>query len=146
MQQVSMKGKGKNSMGTVYEVRENERSAFTFNIFCFFEGLHTIQGELRKTWKTCVAGELDFVAACLIVTASIELVSRAEKDLLWENPGFIDANHSYRDMTSSVFYNHTHSAQDSCRPRVTPVTISVCRRAMRFLPSWSSCICPLGVR
>lgn len=56
---------------TIYEVEEDTKSALTFKIYCFFEDLHTLQSELRRTWTPHKEGKTSLIGATIITTAVI---------------------------------------------------------------------------
>lgn len=74
----------------VWEVEEESQSDFAFQVFCFFEDLHALQGELRKTWTEYKNSSVDLLAATIITTAAIELVGRAGKEIRLTHPAVLD--------------------------------------------------------
>jgi hypothetical protein len=91
----------------VYELEEDYQSELVFKIFCFFEDLHTLQGEVRRMWKAHNSGNLDLLSATIVTTAAINLVSCAEKDIQWTHPGVFNTTRSYQDLALTIFYSES---------------------------------------
>jgi hypothetical protein len=91
----------------VYELEEDSQSEFAFKIFCLFEDLHTLQGELRRTWKAQHSGDVDLLSATIVTTAAIDLVSRVEKEIHWAHPGALNPTRSYQDLALTIFYSES---------------------------------------
>lgn len=91
----------------VWELEEDSQSDFAFQVFCFFEDLHALQGELRRTWTEYKNGSVDLLAATIITTAAIELVGTAEKEIHLTHPGVLDYTRSYQDPALTIFYSES---------------------------------------
>lgn len=91
----------------VYELEEDTQSEFAFKTFCLFEDLHTLQGELRRTWKAQLSGDVDLLSATIVTTAAIDLVSRVEKEIHWAHPGVLSPTRSYQDLALTIFYTES---------------------------------------
>jgi hypothetical protein len=92
-----------NETYAVYELDEDSQSEFAFKIFCLFEDLHTLQGEIRRVWKAQLSGDLDLLSATIVTTAAIDLVSRVEKGIHWAHPGVLNPARSYQDLALTIF-------------------------------------------
>ena len=97
---------------TVYEVSEDERTELLLRVFCFFEDLHTVQGQLRRVWKKYAAGELHIIFATIITTAAIALVGRAEKALLELYPTMESEGGSYQCFVPILLYTESIQGGD----------------------------------
>lgn len=75
-----------------------------FTAYCFFQDLHNIQDTLKR-WTKYKDGELDLISATIATQAGIELVHRAEKDLLETNPDLRIWEKPYEDISMAVFYS-----------------------------------------
>lgn len=100
-------GKKNKQAHAIYELEEGSEWEVAFKIFCFFEDLHTLQGELRRTWKAYCSDDLDILAAIIVTTAAIGLVSRTEKDIHWAHPGVFNPTRSYQDLALMIFYSES---------------------------------------
>jgi hypothetical protein len=88
----------------LYELIADSQAELSLKVFCFFEDLHILQGEIRKAWSSFEAGKLNLVAATIVTTAAIELVDQAERDLIDNNPRNFNASRSYQDLALMILY------------------------------------------
>lgn len=70
----------------VYELEVNADWEDAFTAYCFFKDLHAIQDTIKNVWMKYKDGKLDLVSATVATNAGIQLVHRAELDLLEANP------------------------------------------------------------
>jgi hypothetical protein len=97
----------KPSVDELYEIVPDPQAELSLKVFCFFEDLHILQGEVRKAWNAFKAGNLTLVAATIVTTAAIELVGRAEKELVASYPRDFKVSRSYQDLAQIIFYSES---------------------------------------
>jgi hypothetical protein len=69
----------------VFELGFDIRNELPFIVFCFFEDMNKIREFLTRIWKDVAAEKLDSMAASITTNAALELVRKAEEEiiLLW---------------------------------------------------------------
>lgn len=87
----------------IYELAEEVQTELAFKVFCFFEDLHSVQGELRRIWKKYAAGELNIMFATIITTAAITFVGRVEKEILDSYPELADDGDSFKTLSGIIY-------------------------------------------
>lgn len=65
----------------VFELEAERAFDDAFAVFCFFEDLHRIQDQIRKTWENCESGKITLVAATTVTETAVHMIRRAEQDL-----------------------------------------------------------------
>lgn len=101
---VSKQARQKANTRTIWEPVVESTWEIVFSIFCLFEGLHRIQGELKKTWKKCKEGNLDIISATVVTTAAFDIVRRAEDDLCnTRKKMFPETTQSYEEFVALLF-------------------------------------------
>ncbi|CZR50271.1 uncharacterized protein PAC_00143 [Phialocephala subalpina] len=72
-----------------------------FMAFCFYEDLHRMRNFLIGTWFQVREGKLNYMAAALTTNVGMELVRKAEQELVRMFPGLEGG--SYRTTTSKIY-------------------------------------------
>jgi hypothetical protein len=101
----STKTQTKSAADDLYELIADPQAELSLKVFCFFEDLHVLQGEIRKAWSSFEAGKLSLVAATIVTTAAIQLVDQADRDLIGNYPRNFNASRSYQDLALMIFYS-----------------------------------------
>ncbi|KAG8531882.1 uncharacterized protein KY384_003518 [Bacidia gigantensis] len=88
-----------------YEFEEKLSFALAFIVFCFFEDLHGIEDLLKDSWQQYKEGKLDLETCAMTTNLALDLVRRAEEDLLTKIPGEpIEKGSSYFDMVNLLLF------------------------------------------
>lgn len=66
----------------VYELEEDVTLQAAFAIFCFFEDLHRMREMIKQVWTDCSADRMSLVSASIVTQAAIQMIQRAEQELL----------------------------------------------------------------
>ena len=93
----------------VYEIEDFIDFDIAFAIFCFFEDLHRMEDFLRNCWKDYKAGITDLITATMTTNAAIEIVRRAEEDIIAIAPQVLSKPNSYEDISIIIFYADSFS-------------------------------------
>lgn len=96
----------------VFELETQRGADLEFSIYCFFEDLHRIQDFLKETWKMNKAGTLDLVTAAMTTDMALDLVRRAEEDIIAAAPGLLAKPRSYEAISLIIFYADSFSKGD----------------------------------
>lgn len=91
----------------VWEVVEEFSTDIAFVIFCFFEDLHRIQDFLKETWKKYKDGALDLSTCAMATNLALDLVRRAEEDIIGEAPVLLGGQRSYEAISILIFYTES---------------------------------------
>ncbi|KAI4279291.1 MAG: hypothetical protein L6R38_005073 [Xanthoria sp. 2 TBL-2021] len=88
----------------VWELVEEFSTDIAFVIFCFFEDLHRIQDFLKETWKKYKDGTLDLMTCAMTTNLALDLVRRAEEDIINQAPMLLGGPRSYEALSVLIFY------------------------------------------
>lgn len=73
-----------------------------FVIFCFFGYVHKARAFVQETWRQVAADELSDMVAALMTNLAIEVVQRAESDILALDPVRLRRPTAYQDICSVI--------------------------------------------
>lgn len=88
----------KSSRPEVFDVEQENSADLQFMIFCFFEDQHRMLDFVKETWEKVTADQLGDMEAALITNMVVELIQKAEDDLIELNPTRITKKTAYIDM------------------------------------------------
>ncbi|CAL8575762.1 hypothetical protein XPA_001666 [Xanthoria parietina] len=91
----------------VWELVEEFSTDIAFVIFCFFEDLHRIQDFLKETWKKYKDGDLDLSTCAMTTNLALDLVRRAEEDIIGQAPVLLGGQRSYEAISILIFYTES---------------------------------------
>src|SRR5271170_4769661 len=102
----------------IYELEDDSDGDLAFDVFCFFEDLHHIQAFLADTWEKYGDGELDLVTAAMTTNAALDLVRRAEEEIIALDPENFTKKNAYRAITSVIFYADSLATNEDHKARL----------------------------
>ena len=88
----------------VWELAEEFSIEISFIVFCFFEDLHRIQNFLKKTWQEYKHGRVDLMTCTMTTNLALDLVRRAEEDVIGQAPEMIGKPRSYEAISMLIFF------------------------------------------
>ncbi|KAL8641472.1 MAG: hypothetical protein Q9226_008630, partial [Calogaya cf. arnoldii] len=88
----------------VWELIEEFSTDIAFVIYCFFEDLHRIQDFLKETWTTYKNGTLDLMTCAMMTDLALDLVRRAEEDIIGQAPTLLGGPRSYEAISVLRYY------------------------------------------
>lgn len=86
----------------VFELRVDVPDELPFIIFCFFEDMNKIREFLNRIWENVATENLDYMAASITTNAALELVRKAEEEIIILYPEF-RTSHTYPTMFRRLF-------------------------------------------
>lgn len=89
---------------SVYELEIQHRTNLVFLIFCFFEDLHRIQDFLKETWGKQKAGTADLESAAITTNIALDIVRRAEEDIIATAPAMLAKPRSFQAIAMVIFH------------------------------------------
>ncbi|KAL8644271.1 MAG: hypothetical protein Q9226_007849 [Calogaya cf. arnoldii] len=88
----------------VWELIDEFSTDIAFVIYCFFEDLHRIQDFLKETWTKYKDGTLDLKTCAMMTNLALDLVRRAEEDIISQAPTLLRGPRSYEAISVLIFY------------------------------------------
>lgn len=88
-------------MSNIFELELTLEAELPFMIFCFFEDLNRIRDFLETIWNEVKNGTLDNTPASLVPNIALELIKRAENDMISISPERF-SKETCRSMTSMI--------------------------------------------
>ncbi|KUJ18632.1 uncharacterized protein LY89DRAFT_667709 [Mollisia scopiformis] len=70
-------------------------------VFCFYEDIHVLRGIIVETWILVADGKLNYKVAALITNVALELVAKAERELVQQFPSV--GGCTYTSITSTIY-------------------------------------------
>ena len=99
------KSQAKDRSVEIYELEGQSDIDDAFTIFCFFEDLHRLQDFLKETWDRCKVGTCDLIVVSVTTNLAINLVRRAEEELIAIlDPKRYWKPHYYQVLSLNIFF------------------------------------------
>jgi len=86
----------------LYELEVDSDADLPFVVFCFFEDMHRMLAFIKDTWTKVGTKDLDDMTAALITNLTIEVVQKAEEDLLHAYPHRINKSTSFDNICELI--------------------------------------------
>ncbi|KAI5356921.1 hypothetical protein Slin15195_G090200 [Septoria linicola] len=82
----------------------------TYELFCFVDDLHTIQGDIQAIWRRFAKGEVDIKVANIVTQAGLDVVKRLEQEHSGRNNscGHHGSKHPHINLAMPVFYTESY--------------------------------------
>lgn len=103
----------------VYELEIQYGTDLAFLIFCFFEDLHRIQDFIKETWRKQNAGTVDVETAAVTTNIALDIVRRAEEDIIATAPALLAKPRSYQEIAMVIFHADALAKGDDVDERLS---------------------------
>lgn len=103
----------------VYELEIQYGTDLAFLIFCFFEDLHRIQDFIKETWRKQKAGTVDVETAAVTTNIALDIVRRAEEDIIATAPALLAKPRSYQEIAMVIFHADALAKGDDVDERLS---------------------------
>lgn len=103
----------------VYELEIQHGTDLAFLIFCFFEDLHRIQDFIKETWDKQKAGTVDLEAAAVTTNIALDIVRRAEEDIIATAPAMLAKPRSFQAIAMVIFHADALAKGDDVDKRLS---------------------------
>lgn len=103
----------------VYELEIQHGTDLAFLIFCFFEDLHRIQDFIKETWGKQKAGTVDLEAAAVTTNIALDIVRRAEEDIIATAPAMLAKPRSFQAIAMVIFHADALAKGDDVDKRLS---------------------------
>ena len=103
----------------VYELEIQYGTDLAFLIFCFFEDLHRIQDFIKETWRKQKAGTVDVETAAVTTNIALDIVRRAEEDIIAIAPALLAKPRSYQEIAMVIFHADALAKGDDVDERLS---------------------------
>lgn len=103
----------------VYELEIQYGTDLAFLIFCFFEDLHRIQDFIKETWGKQKAGTVGLEAAAVTTNIALDIVRRAEEDIIATAPAMLAKPRSFQAIAMVIFHADALAKGDDVDKRLS---------------------------
>lgn len=103
----------------VYELEIQHGTDLAFLIFCFFEDLHRIQDFIKETWGKQKAGTVDLETAAVTTNIALDIVRRAEEDIIATAPAMLAKPRSFQAIAMVIFHADALAKGDDVDKRLS---------------------------
>ena len=122
------------STNVVYELETTEEEAF-FALFCIFEDLNQLRRFLSDLWRDYAARKLNLMSVSVTTNLAINLVRRAEQDLMATFPtlkSFDDVSETFNAVMSMIKSQHPSCKENDATVALEDLLYMSTHSAMKF--------------